>query len=212
MRYSGSPKVLWILIFAVFTGGCSRPASTEQALFTEKYGDFSYCEMTAVRQSHSKSCGSASLTAMLNYWQIETTERQLLEEFGKPPKEGFSMAHLLAIAKSRDIQAYAFSMTPLPLEKLTEQIQKGRPVICIVRMPQALYIGCDVPLFSTVYRRLSWMLGPRKNHFVVVFGFKDEQFLLMDPAFGFTTFSSNQLADAWGRQKNLAILLARLSD
>jgi predicted double-glycine peptidase len=191
--------------------GCSRPTSTEQGLFTKEYGDFTYGEMTVVKQSRSESCASASLTALLNYWGVETTEQQLLEEFGPPPPNGFSIAQLLVIARSKGLQAFAFSMTPRPLEKLTEQIQKGRPIICLVRIPAALYLGDEIPLFGSTYRELSWVIGPRRNHFVVVFGIKDDSFLVMDPAVGFTTFSRNHLANAWGKQKNLAILCARLA-
>ena len=211
MELNQSLRIFCILIFAA-TAGCSRPTCTSQAFFAETYVGFEYCEMTVIKQSHSNSCGSASLTAILNYWGVETTERQLLEEFGPLPQDGFSIARLLTIAKSKGLQAYAFSMSPRPLEKLTEQIHKGRPIICIVKMPQALYVGYDVPLFGDIYRRLSWMIGPRRNHSIVVFGTKDDQFLIMDPAYGFTTFSNDDLSDAWGKQKNVAVLCARPSE
>jgi predicted double-glycine peptidase len=210
MRLSRSLRVICLLIFGGLAG-CSRPTSTEQSLFIEKYGDFTYCEMKVARQSDSKSCASASLTALLNYWGIETTDQQLLEEFGPPPRDGFSIEKLLAIAKLKDLQAYVFSMNPKPFEKLTEQIHKGRPIICFVKIPEALYLGHEIPLFGNTYRELSWVIGPRKNHFIVIFGTKDDKFLAMDPAFGFTTFSRNHLADAWGRNRNLVILCARLS-
>ena len=183
--------------------------STTQDSFAAKYGDFAYCRMTVVKQADSKSCGTASLTAVLNHWDVEATEQQLLEEFAPPTKAGFSAAQLVTIARAKDLQAYAFSMNPQPLEKLTEQIHKGRPIICMVKMPQALYLGYDLPLFGHVYRGLSWAIGPRTSHFIVVFGTKDDKFLIMDPAFGFSTLPAARLADAWARHENLAILCAR---
>jgi predicted double-glycine peptidase len=205
------PLLCSLLLLIALAPGCSQSMKTEEPSFTNKYGHFSYCEMTVVKQSQSYSCGSACLTAVLNYWGIDTTESRLLEEFGSAPKQGFAISQLLKIARSENLAAYAFSMDSQPMEQLAEQVLKGRPVICIVKMPNGYYIGYDLPLFGHVYRKLSRTLSPRNSHFLVVFGIADDQLLIMDPALGFVPFSAGIFEEAWRQHGYTAILIARQS-
>ena len=200
-----------VLFLIVFTGCASMPTNTEEPLFQKKYGQFAYCGLEITKQYKSTSCGSASLVSVLKYWGLDVTEEEILEEFPMLPKGGYSIAQLKDIATSKGLEAYALAMQSKAIQQLKEQISKGRPVICAARFPRHLYFAYDVPIYGKTYRNLSWMFGRRKNHYIVVLGVKDDEFLIMDPAYGFAILRRKRLEDCWGKKDYAALLCARKS-
>ena len=203
-------RVSSVLFLLISIEGCSSiPMSTEEPLFQKKYGHFAYCGLEMTKQHKSNSCGSACLVPVLKYWGLDVTEQEILDEFPMSPKGGYSIVQLKDIAKEKGLEGYALAMRLNPLQQLKENISKGRPVICAVRFPSYLYFAYDVPIYGQIYRTLLWWLGPRKNHYIVAFGIKDDEFLIIDPAYGFTTLHRKHLEDCWSKKAYTALLCAR---
>lgn len=201
--------VLCVMILS----GCS-PVFVDTAApeFQERYQSYDYCGIRAVKQSRDNSCGSACLASVADYWDIELTEQQILTEYPKAPKEGYSLLELKAIAMTRGLDAYMLSMSDNPIQQLHEQLSKGRPVICAVSFPQLRYFAYDVPLYGSLYRAVAWSVNPRLNHYVVAFGFKEDELLVMDPVRGFVTMPYGRFESAWSKKKYAVLLCARKSD
>lgn len=190
----------------VLTGCAGFPMNTTEPLFQKKYGNFDYCKLEAVKQARDTSCGTACLVSVLNYWGIEATEEELLAKLPELQKRGCSITELKLVAIAAGLDAYAFSMSDNPEEQLKNQILNGRPVICATRFPRGWYFAYGVPIYGQIYRGLVWAFGSRKNHYIVVFGIKDDDYLIMDPVRGFVSLSRKRLLSSW-RQKQYAVLL-----
>ena len=190
--------------------GCAGfPMNTAEPLFQKKYGDFDYCKLKAVKQARETSCGSACLASVMNYWGVRISEEDLLAKLPELGEHGLSIKDLKLIAIACGLDAYAFSMSDDPEGQLRAQILSGRPVICATRFPRGWYFAYGVPLYGSIYRSLVWAFGSRKSHYIVVFGIKDDEFLIMDPVRGFATLSRTRLLDAWHQQKYAALLCGR---
>jgi predicted double-glycine peptidase len=208
-RIPESSIFCFVILFLALSGCAAMPQDTDEVSFKKKYKGFDYCKVKVVKQVREDSCGTACLTSLLNYWEIETTEQQILSEFPKREGKGHSILELKDIAISKGLFAYAFSMKDKPEEQLKSQIQQGRPVICAMRFPRNLYFGKCVPLYGPIYRWLVWELGPRKNHYVVVFGLKKDEFLIMDPVHGFVALSHRHFHSCWSEKGYAVLLCAR---
>lgn len=208
-RKSTILKLGYLLYLPLLAGCSSVPMSTEEALFQKKYGHFSYCWIEAIKQSRSDSCGSACLISVLKYWGVEVTEQKILAEFPTLPRGGYSIAKLKHIARTKGLETFALTMRQNPIEQLKEQIFKGRPVICAVFFPLDPYFAHDVPVIGQIYRNWAWMSGPRKNHYVVVFGIRYDTFLIMDPAYGLITLQEKHLRACWSQRHYAAILCGK---
>jgi len=176
----------------------------------KKFEHFDWCSVKAISQRRSDSCGSACMVAVLTYWGLTVTEKEVLLEFPPLPEGGYSIAQLKSIATVKGLESYALTMLPNPRRMIREQIMKGRPVICAVRLPTDLYFAHDVPLIGTIYRWWSWNKSYRKNHFIVVIGTNiNDEFLFMDSAFGYATLSWKHLRDCWGKRDFAALLCVK---
>lgn len=194
------------LSLGMFAGCSTVSMDTHNLRFQQAHEQFDYCGIQAVKQIQRNSCGSACLTSVLNYWGIETTEQDILTKSPKSSKEGYSIVELKQIAGTKGLEAYAISMQEHPIQQLKKEILKGRPVICAVHFPRMLYFAYDVPIYGHVYRGLVWTLGPRKDHYIVVFGLDSTKFLIMDPVRGFVTINQKKFESCW-KEKSYAVLL-----
>jgi ABC-type bacteriocin/lantibiotic exporter with double-glycine peptidase domain len=180
--------------------------NTQDSRFQQKYEKYDYCGINATKQMKANSCGPACLTSVLNYWKIDITEQDIMTEFPKSKEEGYSIIELKHIATIKGLAAYVFSMQENSIPQLKKEILKGRPAICATLFPDMLYFAYDVPIYGHVYRKLLWTFGPRKSHYVVVFGFNRNKFLIMDPIRGFVSISQKDFESCW-KKKNYAMLL-----
>ena len=212
IRSSYTLRLSFTSLLLAFSGCCTMPASTEDPVFQSKYSQFAYCGFETTKQSRNTSCGSACLVSVLKYWGNIVSEEEIFHEFPVPSEEGYSVVDLKNIAKRNSLDAYALTMQRNPLVQLEEQVLKGRPVICAVRFPWHLYFAYDVPIYGQTYRTLAWIFGPRKNHYIVVFGIKDDKFMIMDPAYGFVTLSQKQFERCWSRRAYGVVLCAKKSN
>jgi len=189
-------RILFISVFLVILiSGCSSaPMTTKDKLF-DKYLSYDYCKLDASRQSIDNSCGVACLSSVLNYWNIESSEDYLLRKYAK--ESGYSILELSKISEDEGLRSYSLSMYESPKKQLDEQLSKGRPVICATMLPYALNSLDGIPLFGSTYRNLTWMLGHRRNHYVVVFGWNYKNYLVMDPSFGIISLDKKKFYKCW---------------
>lgn len=192
----------------LFTGCSSFPMNTQEESFG-RYKDYSYCKIEAVKQSQKNSCGSASLASVLNYWNIDITEKYILDNYSKSPADGYSILELVEISKSEGLNAYGYTMRESPEKQLEEQILQGRPVICSVNLPYALYFAQDIPLYGGLYRHLTWEIGNRRNHYLIIFGLNDKNFLAVDPSYGIVALNKKRFYSCWKKMDYCVLLAVR---
>ncbi len=196
-------KLLTILAITVVSvaclTGCATVVDTESVQFQDKYGNYDYCRIKAVKQKEKNSCGSACLTAVLNYWGIDITEEQILAKHPISSSRGYSLSRLRLIAIENGLEAYVVSMKDDYEESIKGHILKGRPVICAVEFPVNLHFANQLPIYGYIYRTLLWSVGPRKNHYIVVFGIYYNSFLIMDPEHGLLAISAKDFYDSWSQ-------------
>jgi predicted double-glycine peptidase len=197
-----------LTILFLIEGCTALPMNTANPLFQRKYGDFAYCPVQVVKQTTHYTCGPACLTSVLRYWGVEISLRQVVEKYSKNEGRHYFLSELQSIAEGEGLKAYIFSMDKQPRNEAEQQILKGRPLICAVRLPRHLYLCDGLPILQTSYRALTWALGSRKDHFVVMFGLKPEKVLIMDPEHGFVLLSWRRFEQAWSQMKYACLLLS----
>ncbi len=210
LSYRSSVKRLFVFLTAVLVlQGCSSsPANTADPSFQRKYGHFDYCSLQAVKQNDNYTCGPACLSAVMQYWGVEMSERQIAHKYPSRQEDSYFLFELRSIAAAEGLEAYVFSMQDDPYDELAEQILKGRPVICVVSFPTYQYLFEGVPVFGNSYKELSWTLGSRKDHMIVVVGLKSDKVLIMDPMRGFTQLPWRHFEGAWSRMKYACLLIS----
>lgn len=202
-------SILPLLLLGTLLVGCaSLPTDTTNPSFQREYGDFAFCPISVVEQTNQSSCGPACLSSVLRYWDKEVSEEELIKKYPNVEGQRYLILELQHIAESEGLKSYVLSMDQKPRAEVEEQILKGRPVICALRLPRHLYLLDRIPLFRTNYRNMTWTLGSRKDHFVVVAGLNPKKVLVMDPAHGFASFSWRRFERAWARMKHACLLIS----
>ncbi len=198
--------LLFSFTAVVLMQGCvALPRSTDEASFQRRYGDFTYCNVEVVKQSRHYTCGPACLSSVLAYWDIDNSEEQIIQKYPSQEHRPYSLLGLRSIAEAEGLKAYVISMDRSTVE---EQIAKGRPLICAVRLPGGLHFFHGVPILGTTCRTLAWALNPRKDHFVVVAGSEPQKVLVMDPTHGFAALSWRRFEGAWSQMKHACLLVS----
>jgi len=211
MRYLFILSAVFLLGIAL--SGCRSVAtSTRGEAEAGRYADFTYVAIDAVKQSDQASCGAAALACVLGYWGDDVDEAALWAD--SPPEQptGYRLPELRDIALQRGFQAFALADVPEPEQFLEEQVALGRPVLIAVVLPEGRYFGAPVPIIETFDRRA--LKGPLsgggegdwKRHYVVVIGYDDGRFLVMDPAYGIVKTQRHELLMFW-RAANFGTLL-----
>jgi predicted double-glycine peptidase len=205
-RELGQSFLLFSLTAVVLMQGCGAlPTSTDEASFQRRYGDFTYCNVEVVKQSRHYTCGPACLSSVLAYWDIDNSEEQIVQKYPSQEHHPYSLLGLRSIAEAEGLKAYVISMDRSTVE---EQIAKGRPLICAVRLPRGLHSFHGVPILGATCRTLAWALHPRKDHFVVVAGSEPQKVLVMDPTHGFAALSWRRFEGAWSQMKHACLLVS----
>ena len=75
----------------VLAGCAGFPMNTTEPLFQEKYGEFDYCKLEAVKQARETSCGTACLASVMNYWGVQISEEDLLAKLPELGEHGLSI-------------------------------------------------------------------------------------------------------------------------
>ncbi|NNE94078.1 MAG: hypothetical protein HKN23_20720 [Verrucomicrobiales bacterium] len=198
----------------ILTTGCiTTSKSTDSGLFENRFVGFQYCSVEAVRQSRQKSCGAAALTAVLNYWKLDSMpeyrEKDLMAKYPAHSPDGYPLLQLREMAINERFGAFAISMSEDPWKKLTGHISAGRPVLVAVRLPRGKYFGKSLPLVETLDRRTVWASGNEwKAHYVVVMGFSYSEALFMDPEYGIVRVPRDQFLHFWKQEKYAALIVS----
>lgn len=190
--------------------GIGSMKTTTGTAFEKRFGeDFTYVEVDAVRQFSERSCGAAALACVLQYWEKPVTAKALAERYPMLGSIGYPILQLRSMALEEGLLAFALTIDEQPLEKLNEQINKGRPVIIAVECPYGRYFGKPVPVIESFDSRSVWNVGQRwKAHYLVVCGVSDDEYLVMDPAYGIVRVAKPQLLEFWRRTRHAALVCA----
>jgi predicted double-glycine peptidase len=207
------PPQMWIilqcLLIMFYCSACvSTPRTVNSPKFMKKYRDFNYCAVNVVKQKSSYTCGPACLSAVLNYWNCETSEMEITEEHPNLQDKGYSLAELRAIALEKGLKAYMLSMNAASRSELENHLLKGRPVICAVLMPKQNRIIGRIPLFGSLHRKLTWIFGRRRCHYIIAIGNSHTSVLVMDPAFGYSSVSWERLENSWRPMRYASLLVS----
>jgi predicted double-glycine peptidase len=210
-----------LLVVAGALASCGTlPQSTTSAVFTRRYGDFTYADVEAVRQTTQKSCGLAALACVLRYWEKPVTEPELVTKYPLESGAGHSLQRLQAIAVEHGVLAFAVSMNGAdgpPNVQLARHLAKGRPVVVALLCPEGRYLGEPVPVLGTLDARSIRPFGivpttsgkEKKHHYVVVIGQDATRYLVMDPAYGIGTVNQRSLLDWWQDEGYAALVCAQ---
>ncbi|WP_228126853.1 hypothetical protein [Candidatus Viadribacter manganicus] len=123
-----------------------------------------------------------------------------------PPADpaGYSMAELLSLARGQGLLA---SPVAMPEPGLVEELESGRPVLVAVRLP-SIYVqqrslpGGDIPLLGIARNTLIDRAGRVSEagelamvaHYLLVVGYEDDRFVVVEPVMGYRTISARRLA------------------
>lgn len=164
-------------------------------------------ELKAIRQIRGNACGLASLVSVLDYWDVDAKQRELIRRY--PPdhgEDGYSLGRLKRIAQKKDLEGYALYSD---LGFLREQIAKGRPVMVALLVPYNMYsldIIRKIPVYGKIFSYLTQ--AATYSHFVVVRSVRDNKVRIMDPLHGLKTLPKPAFKAMWDKMDNAALLVA----
>ena len=157
------------------------------------------------RQTEGPSCGIHVLASVVNYWRGAGTLNGSVYYGANPPQNnaGYSMDELLVIAREQGLLAQAVRMPSLALK---DELERGRPVLIPVKVP-SIYIqqrvlpGGDLPVLGAMQRFVVGNAAAASegtktmliDHYLVVVGYDQEKFVVMEPVMGLRTITKEKL-------------------
>lgn len=172
------------------------------------------------RQTDPTACGAHVLASVINYWRGASVVSGDAILIATPPtnRDGYSMTELMALAQSYGLTA---SAVRLQNADIVRELENGRPVIVPVRVP-SVYVqpwtlpGDGVPVLgfpsAMVTSRVGWISEQTNsamvNHYVLVVGYEEDTFVVVEPVRGFRTISFDRLARYRRTFGNAAIVLS----
>ncbi len=207
------------LLLALGAASCATSPVSDINTFAERTGSNSFevfdrsvnssalvLPVVHDRQTEGPSCGIHVLASVVNYWKgAGTVDGSTLYRQTPPASpSGYSMAELMTLAQANGLLVSAVRLTP---EEITRELERGRPVLVPIRVP-SIYVqqrtfipGGDVPVVDVVRGaliaragRVSEMLHTAVvNHYVLVVGYQDDMFVVVEPVMGYRTISFSKL-------------------
>jgi hypothetical protein len=157
------------------------------------------------RQTSGPSCGAHALASVVNYWRgAGTLSGEALYQQAPPADgAGYSMTELLALSRAQGLLASAVA---LPQQGLVRELEAGRPILIPVRLP-SIYVqqrtlpGGDIPIVGIARNSLIYRAGrvsefsnlAMVNHYLLVVGYEDDRFIVVEPVMGYRTISADKL-------------------
>jgi hypothetical protein len=210
---------LKVLLLSLLTAGCAINSNSTMAEFAESSGSNSFevfdRELTSSSalvldvqhdaQHSGPSCGAHVLASVVNYWRGPgTLDGETFFRANPPADEmGYAMTELLALARGEGLLASAVAM---PREGIIRELEAGRPVLVPVRLPsiyvqQRVLPGGDIPLVGIARNAVISRAGrvseftslAMVNHYLLVVGYDDERFVVIEPVMGYRTISFDRL-------------------
>ncbi len=172
------------------------------------------------RQTSGPSCGAHALASVINYWRRggAVTGDTLFRQTPPQHPSGYSLSELLTLARANDLVA---SAVRLPPPGLVQELESGRPVLVPVRLP-ALYVqpltlpGANLPvlglpanfLTARAGRISEWTGISMVDHYLLVAGYDEDRFVVVEPINGFRTISLDRLERYRRRFDDAAIVFS----
>lgn len=157
-------------------------------------------------QKRGPACGAHALASVITYWNGAGAATGEAIFTATPPasKSGYSMAEIMALAQRAGLLASAVRLTA-PL--LVRELESGRPVLIPVRLP-SIYVqqralpGGELPVVGVARNALIWRAARVSefsrlalvDHYLLVVGYEDETFVVVEPVMGYRTISFTKLA------------------
>lgn len=165
------------------------------------------------RQYSGPSCGAHVLASVINYWNGSgsVAGEDLFRDHPPISPSGYSMAEVMQLARAHELIA---SAVRLDQGQITQELERGRPVLVPVRLPsiyvqQRVMPGGDVPVLGIVRNSLMYRAGrvseltdvAMVDHYLLVVGHGNGHFVVVEPVMGYRTISFAKLEryrDAFG--------------
>jgi hypothetical protein len=203
------------MLMALGVAGCATTPTPTLAAFAQDSGANSFevvdravtspnalvLPVVHDRQTSGPSCGAHALASIINYWRRDAhvTGNDLFRENPPAQPQGYSMTELIALAARHDLLA---SGVRLPDRGIVDELEHGRPVLVPVRLP-SIYVqpralpGENVPVVglatglitSRVGALSEWTGLTMVDHYLVVVGHDEDNFVVVEPVRGFRTIS-----------------------
>jgi len=177
-------------------GNCTHPLDVlnpTNVLKTAKFSRVKYVE-----QIDKRGCGAATLSSVLSYWDKPVTYESIVSKYPSTSVKGYSVGELKSIAVKYNLLAYSMQMSEKILKK---NLAKGRPVIVAVKKYIFKYIGM-LPDFIPFKDKVTY------SHFLVIFGFSEKGYWVMDPAEGYMYLTAESLREMWKPQRFVGLLIS----
>lgn len=158
------------------------------------------------RQTSGPSCGAHALASVVNYWRGPGTLTGAALYRDQPPanEAGYSMAELITLAQQQRVLASAVRLSEA---EIIRELENGRPVLVPVRLP-SIYVqqrslpGGDVPVVGVARNALIYRAGRVSeftnlavvDHYLLIAGYQDQTFVVVEPVMGYRTISFSKLA------------------
>ena len=160
------------------------------------------------QQTDGASCGAHALASVINYWRGPGSVTGNAIYSATPPSDrhnGYSMNELLALARQNGLIANGVRLRQ---RDVVHELESGRPVLVPVRIPSVWVQnrtlapgvtatpGVDLAATAFMQRvgRLSEVTNlAMVNHYVLVVGYEDDRFVVVEPVMGFRTISFHRL-------------------
>lgn len=210
---------LVVLLLSLSVGGCALNPNSTISEFAHSSGSnsFEVFERRASpaalvlpvehdRQTRGPSCGAHALASVLSYWRGQGTLKgdELYRDHPPADPAGYSIAELLTLARKQGLLASAVAM---PEPGLVQELESGRPVLVAVRLP-SIYVqqrslpGGGTPILgiarNTLFDRVGRLSEAGElamvDHYLLVVGYEDDRFVVVEPVVGYRTISAQRLA------------------
>lgn len=157
------------------------------------------------RQTDGPSCGAHVLASVINYWRGPDTVQGDAIYTSTPPSApaGYSIAELMTLARANGLIA---SGVRLDDAAIIRELENGRPVLVAVRLPSIYvqnrtYPGANTPVLGFMGSVLSYRVGQVSqwtglemvDHYLLVVGYDDERWVVVEPVMGYRTISRDKL-------------------
>jgi len=213
-------SVRFALLFALCAAGCAVNPNTDVNAFAQRSGANSFeithrqfdspqalaLPVVHDRQTEGPACGAHALASIVNYWRgpARLNGSALFRQTPPASLSGYSMAELMILAQANGLLA---SAVRLPQEGIIQELEAGRPVIVPVRLPsiyvqQRVLPGAALPVLGYARNALIYRAGrvseltrmAMVDHYLLVAGYQDHTFAVVEPVMGWRTISFSKLA------------------
>lgn len=208
-----------VLLLAVAVSGCAVNPNADVNAFAADSGGNSFesfhrsfdspdalvLPVVHDRQTEGPACGAHALASVVNYWRGPGAldGSTLFREHPPQHRAGYSMAEMVRLA---DAQGLLASAVRLQQADLIHELESGRPVVVPVRLPsifiQQRVLGAgDIPVLGLAANALvdraarvsEWTGAAMLDHYLIVVGYHDDTFVVVEPVMGYRTISFDRL-------------------